>query len=256
MKHGFRVMDSDLHTMEPDGLWERYLEEPFKKFAPRFTRRPDQAPNQPTIQVGERTIAEFAKTAVSRAVGLDLHKRAVARHPHNDLAMAREYDAETHVMAMDIEGIDVGCSTAPAAARCRCTTTSTLRWRPRWPVLTTTGRTTTARSPRPGCGSPPSCPSTTPSWPRRRRAGPCASWAPSPSSATPTRSTGATSTTPSSRCCGTPSRSWGCRSAFIPPGSLRSGTTSPGACSTIPTAACSARWSHATCAWVRCFTRA
>ena len=32
----------------------------------------------------------------------------MARHPHNDLAMAREYDAETHVMAMDIEGIDVG----------------------------------------------------------------------------------------------------------------------------------------------------
>jgi hypothetical protein len=25
MKHGFRVMDSDLHTMEPDGLWETYL---------------------------------------------------------------------------------------------------------------------------------------------------------------------------------------------------------------------------------------
>ncbi len=25
-KSGFRVMDSDLHTMEPDGLWEKYLE--------------------------------------------------------------------------------------------------------------------------------------------------------------------------------------------------------------------------------------
>ena len=38
MKNGFRVMDSDLHTMEPDGLWARYLDEPFKKFAPTFTR--------------------------------------------------------------------------------------------------------------------------------------------------------------------------------------------------------------------------
>ena len=35
MKNGFKVMDSDLHTMEPDGLWERYLDEPFKKLAPR-----------------------------------------------------------------------------------------------------------------------------------------------------------------------------------------------------------------------------
>ena len=28
MKDGFRVMDSDLHTMEPDDLWFRYLDEP------------------------------------------------------------------------------------------------------------------------------------------------------------------------------------------------------------------------------------
>jgi len=38
MKNGFKVMDSDLHTMEPDGLWERYLDEAFKPFAPRFLR--------------------------------------------------------------------------------------------------------------------------------------------------------------------------------------------------------------------------
>ena len=38
MKQGFRVLDSDLHTMEPDGLWERYLDEPFKRFAPQFIR--------------------------------------------------------------------------------------------------------------------------------------------------------------------------------------------------------------------------
>src|SRR5262245_52135910 len=108
MKNGFKVMDSDLHTMEPDGLWEKYLEAPFRKFAPRFERRSDQAPNQPTIQVGALAIGEFGKRSVSRAVGLDLHRRAVARHPHNDVAMARGYDAESHLMAMDIEGTDVG----------------------------------------------------------------------------------------------------------------------------------------------------
>ncbi len=108
MKNGFKVMDSDLHTMEPDDLWETYLDEPFKRFAPRFGRHADQAPNQPSIRVGEIAIGEFAKRPGARAVGLDLHERAVARHPHNDLAMARGYDAETHLMAMDIEGIDVG----------------------------------------------------------------------------------------------------------------------------------------------------
>ena len=50
MKNGFRVLDSDLHTMEPDGLWERYLDEPFKAAAPRFARASEGPPNQPTIQ--------------------------------------------------------------------------------------------------------------------------------------------------------------------------------------------------------------
>src|SRR6266581_3027391 len=60
-KNGFRVMDSDLHTIEPDGLWERYLEEPFKRFAPRFTRRAENAPNQPIIEIGDLAIAEMSK---------------------------------------------------------------------------------------------------------------------------------------------------------------------------------------------------
>src|SRR6184192_129763 len=52
MKHGFKVMDSDLHTMEPDDLWVRYLDAPFRKFAPRFARKAQNAPNQPIIEVG------------------------------------------------------------------------------------------------------------------------------------------------------------------------------------------------------------
>ena len=42
-KHGFKVMDSDLHTMEPDDLWELYLDQPFKKFATKFARNPPVA---------------------------------------------------------------------------------------------------------------------------------------------------------------------------------------------------------------------
>ena len=61
MKNGFRVLDSDLHTMEPDGLWEQYLEEPFRKFAPRFTRGVENAANQPVIRIGDLDIAEMSK---------------------------------------------------------------------------------------------------------------------------------------------------------------------------------------------------
>jgi len=107
MKRGFRVLDSDLHTMEPDGLWERYLEEPFKKFAPAFVRRSENASNQPLIRVGTLEIGEMSKRPQSAFVGKDLQRRAFARHPHYEVAHARGYDAESHVAAMDIEGIDV-----------------------------------------------------------------------------------------------------------------------------------------------------
>jgi uncharacterized protein len=107
MKHGFRVMDSDLHTMEPDGLWETYLEPPFKRFAPRFTRRAENASNQPVIQVGDLAIGEMSKRRHTALAGQDLQRRAFARHPHYEVAHARGYDAESHLTAMDIEGIDV-----------------------------------------------------------------------------------------------------------------------------------------------------
>jgi predicted TIM-barrel fold metal-dependent hydrolase len=107
MKNGFRVLDSDLHTMEPDGLWEQYLDEPFKKFAPRFTRRSDGSVNQPVIQIGDIEIAEMSKRARTAVVGKSLQERSFARHPHYGIAHARGYDSATHLQAMDIEGIDV-----------------------------------------------------------------------------------------------------------------------------------------------------
>jgi predicted TIM-barrel fold metal-dependent hydrolase len=107
MKHGFRVMDSDLHTMEPDDLWESYLEAPFRGCAPRFVRRAENAPNQPIIRIGDLEIGEMSKRPQAAVVGKDLQRRAFARHPHYAVAHARGYDSESHVTAMDIEGIDV-----------------------------------------------------------------------------------------------------------------------------------------------------
>ncbi len=107
MKNNFKVMDSDLHTMEPDGLWERYLAEPFKQLAPRFRRGTANSPNQPVIQIGDLEIGEMSKRAHTAAVGKDLQRRAFERSPHYEVAHARGYDAASHVQAMDIEGIDV-----------------------------------------------------------------------------------------------------------------------------------------------------
>ena len=66
MKNGFKVLDSDLHTMEPDGLWETHLDAPFKKFAPKFTRGSENASNQPVIRVGALEIGEMSKRRQDR----------------------------------------------------------------------------------------------------------------------------------------------------------------------------------------------
>src|SRR2546427_7876600 len=93
--------------MEPDALWERYLDPRFRAFAPTFVRRAENAPNQPIIRIGDLEIGEMSKRPRTAAVGQDLHRRAFARHPHYAVAHARGYDPESHLAAMDIEGIDV-----------------------------------------------------------------------------------------------------------------------------------------------------
>ena len=207
-KNGFRVLDSDLHTMEPDGLWERYLDAPFKKFAPQFrARHGDRA--EPAHHPDRRPRARRdVQAPAHRAVGKDLHHRAFARSPHYAVAHARGYDAESHVQAMDIEGIDVavlygtrgrqvlmhddldpevaGC----AGARPQQLDPRLLSVRARAPEVRGAGRLPRPRASPPG-----------------RRGAPCASWARWPSSATLTPSTAGTSTTRSSSRCGTPSRS-------------------------------------------------
>ena len=38
-KNGFRVMDSDMHVIEPEDLWQRYIAPEFKERAPRGMTR-------------------------------------------------------------------------------------------------------------------------------------------------------------------------------------------------------------------------
>jgi len=35
-RNGYLILDSDLHMMEPDDLWARYLEGPHRANLPRF----------------------------------------------------------------------------------------------------------------------------------------------------------------------------------------------------------------------------
>lgn len=87
-------MDSDLHTIEPGALWDDYLEEPYRKFIPALGLDAWRSRIRPASESGNSS---------NRLV----QRGAPPIHPHYLTAANRDYDAESHLQAMDIEGIDV-----------------------------------------------------------------------------------------------------------------------------------------------------
>ncbi|MDE0355731.1 MAG: amidohydrolase family protein [Deltaproteobacteria bacterium] len=101
-KNGFRILDSDMHIMEPPDLWETYLEPEFKPLAPRGVtsenvrdlrmRHPDgRLWGLPDVHAGNVT------------QGHNFEKNQGIYGDHSE----RGWVAEVQLEAMDIEGIDV-----------------------------------------------------------------------------------------------------------------------------------------------------
>ena len=117
-REGYLIMDSDLHMMEPDDLWARYLDEPYRANPPRFYGG-QQQPLSPSaedkgsadtirgMEVQGLAIPAFAKAQGAAASSRELRRRSRARHPHFNVARARGFDSASTLTAMDIEGIDV-----------------------------------------------------------------------------------------------------------------------------------------------------
>ena len=117
-REGYLILDSDLHMMEPDDLWARYLDEPHRANPPRFfggqqqplTQSADDKGNADRIrgmEVQGLSIPAFAKSQGAAASSRELRRKSRARHPHFNVARARGFDAASTLTAMDIEGIDV-----------------------------------------------------------------------------------------------------------------------------------------------------
>src|SRR5581483_5639473 len=107
MKNGFRVVDADRHIMEPDDLFERYMEPAFRGrvqiLGPGQGRRlvdgelvsdafrlPGEAEKRRFEQYGKM----FSGDPQYRAVFAD--------------ALAASFDAPSNLRDMDREGVDVG----------------------------------------------------------------------------------------------------------------------------------------------------
>src|SRR5260370_543696 len=117
-REGYLILDSDLHMMEPDDLWTRYLDEPFRSSnPPRFLSAQQQqltpssedkgnADRIEGIEVQGLAIPAHGKSPSAAESRRELRRRSRAGHPHFAVARARGFDASSTLTAMDIEGID------------------------------------------------------------------------------------------------------------------------------------------------------
>ena len=98
-KNGFRVMDSDMHIVEPADLWERYIDPAFRDRAPRGTSR---HPRDLGVQVGENVFPLPGRSYTNAIAPLMTSQQDVYAESEQ-----RGWDSASQLTAMDNEGIDV-----------------------------------------------------------------------------------------------------------------------------------------------------
>ncbi len=104
MKNGYRILDVDLHVIEPSTLWEDHIDPAFKSRAPKLV--------QPLMQLeveGKQYPDWYKKTPETQARIAKVHTAmdaARGKHPLSE-ARANHYDPPSHIRGMDVEGIDI-----------------------------------------------------------------------------------------------------------------------------------------------------
>src|ERR671934_961175 len=97
-KAGFKVMDSDMHIVEPTDLWERYIDPAFRDRAPRGLRR---HPRDLGVQVGESIFPLPNRSYANAIAPLMTGQQAIYTE-----AEVRQWDSNSQVAVMEQEGID------------------------------------------------------------------------------------------------------------------------------------------------------
>ena len=98
-KSGFRVMDSDMHIVEPADLWERYIDPAFRDRAPQGTNR---HPRDLGVRVGENVYPLPNRSYSNAITPLMTSQQDVYVESEQ-----RGWDSASQLAAMDNEGIDV-----------------------------------------------------------------------------------------------------------------------------------------------------
>jgi predicted TIM-barrel fold metal-dependent hydrolase len=103
-RNGFKIMDSDMHTMEPPDLWERYIDPEFKDRAPIGRTEFIGDLRMLTPEGGRWGRAQTNPKEDFRRDGANFHVLQDRYKYFED----RGWTAEVHLESMDQEGIDIG----------------------------------------------------------------------------------------------------------------------------------------------------
>src|SRR6266566_5205667 len=112
-RDGYLIMDSDLHMMEPDDLWARYLDEPYRQNPPRFfgahqakldDSKDDKgnADNIMGMEIQGLAIPAHAGQTGATISSRELRRRSRARHPHFQVARARVFNAAATIDTINL----------------------------------------------------------------------------------------------------------------------------------------------------------
>jgi len=100
VKQGFRVMDSDMHVIEPSDIFDRYMDRAYQASAPKIARA-----------IGKRGGTFQFEGHILPTVDVDNPERRYGMSRRTDAATAAMravgYDGPSQLIAMDMEGIDI-----------------------------------------------------------------------------------------------------------------------------------------------------
>lgn len=102
----FRAIDADLHLIEPPDLWERYIDPAFADSAPRPSRIPEMGSRDMLLFVNGRFPHHDIYDPYRWMAGLEKHM-SPAESTYK-FASDRGWDAQSQLMAMDMEGLEFG----------------------------------------------------------------------------------------------------------------------------------------------------
>jgi uncharacterized protein len=104
MRNGFKIVDTDAHMMEPEDMWERYIEDRYKSEAPRMQALAPGGFVRKTMVEGEPVQRETGKYPTAMDKRLAHIEKKMERFKR---AKSAGFNAPSRLVDMDELGVDV-----------------------------------------------------------------------------------------------------------------------------------------------------